>query len=117
MSRCSARSSAPNASYAESRACGVSAASSAMIADQASDTRSKSRAVRNDVSRLSMATFVAASSSCGIRSDSSKSALPRYGCSDSTMRASSALLMCSTGGAGPRRGSGGFMSAGTAVSP
>lgn len=55
----------------------VSAANSAMIADHASETRSKSRAVRSEVSRLSIATFVAASSSSGIRSDSSKSALPR----------------------------------------
>ena len=64
-----------------------------MIADQASDTRSKSRAARSDVSRLSIATFVAASSSWATRSDNSKSAFPRYGCSDSTMRTSSALLI------------------------
>src|SRR4051794_977486 len=85
-----------------------------MIADQASETRSNSRACRNELSRLSIATFVAASSSCAIRSESSNSAFPRYGCSDSTIRASSALLIRSTGGAGPRRGSWGT-SAGTAV--
>src|SRR4029078_6015730 len=85
-----------------------------MIADQASETRSNSRARRNELSRLSIATFVAASWSCAIRSESSNSAFPRYGCSDSTIRASSALLIRSTGGAGPRRGSWGT-SAGTAV--
>ena len=35
------------------------------------------RARRSDDNRVSIATFVAASSSCGIRSDSSNSALPR----------------------------------------
>src|SRR5690349_19045085 len=87
-----------------------------MIADQASETRSNSRAVRSELSRLSIATLVAASSSSAIRSASSKSALPRYGCSASIRRASSALSIRSTGGAGPRRGScGRGSSAGTAV--
>ena len=88
-----------------------------MIADQASETRSNSRARRNEVSRLSIATFAAASSSCGIRSESSNSAFPRYGCSDSTGSGSrvpghpatasshGATTTCSTEGASRRASS------------